>query len=73
MFSQDTFVAFPCCSPEHPLMRAKGRSILGGDRQSFQEYTDRVTLRFASVFFIGVVLHFLMFFCWRNYFPLYID
>lgn len=32
-------------SPEHPLMRAKGRSILGGERQSFQEYTDVVTSR----------------------------
>ncbi|XP_062217685.1 serine/threonine-protein kinase EDR1-like [Phragmites australis] len=27
-------------SPEHPLMRARGRSILGGEKQSFQEYTE---------------------------------
>ncbi|XP_020098528.1 serine/threonine-protein kinase EDR1-like isoform X4 [Ananas comosus] len=27
-------------SPEHSLFRAKGRSILSGDRQSFTEYTD---------------------------------
>ncbi|XP_062206482.1 serine/threonine-protein kinase EDR1-like [Phragmites australis] len=27
-------------SPEHPLMRAKGRSILGGEKQSFQEYAE---------------------------------
>jgi hypothetical protein len=44
---------FHRCSPEHPLMRAKGRSILGGERQSFQEYTDVVTSRFVSCFFCG--------------------
>ncbi|PWZ11812.1 Serine/threonine-protein kinase CTR1 [Zea mays] len=27
-------------SPEHPLMRARGRSILGSEKQSFQEYTE---------------------------------
>ncbi|TVU35574.1 hypothetical protein EJB05_17472 [Eragrostis curvula] len=27
-------------SPEHPLMRARGRSILGGEKQSFQEYAE---------------------------------
>ncbi|KAG2599738.1 hypothetical protein PVAP13_5KG434300 [Panicum virgatum] len=27
-------------SPEHSLMRARGRSILGGEKQSFQEYTE---------------------------------
>ncbi|AQK97264.1 Protein kinase superfamily protein [Zea mays] len=26
--------------PEHPLMRARGRSILGSEKQSFQEYTE---------------------------------
>ncbi|ONM39390.1 ATP binding protein [Zea mays] len=35
------FIVFePRCSPEHPLMRARGRSILGGEKQSFQEYTE---------------------------------
>ncbi|KAH7657793.1 Non-specific serine/threonine protein kinase protein [Dioscorea alata] len=29
-------------SPEHPLSRARARSMLGGDRQSFREYTDGV-------------------------------
>ncbi|URE07075.1 STYKc [Musa troglodytarum] len=29
-------------SPEHPLSRARGRSILSGDRQLFREYTDGV-------------------------------
>ncbi|XP_064964427.1 serine/threonine-protein kinase EDR1 isoform X7 [Musa acuminata AAA Group] len=28
--------------PEHPLSRARGRSILSGDRQLFREYTDGV-------------------------------
>ncbi|KAG0485590.1 hypothetical protein HPP92_009669 [Vanilla planifolia] len=27
-------------SPEHPLYKARGRSMLGGDRQSFVEYMD---------------------------------
>ncbi|KAK3165049.1 hypothetical protein QOZ80_1AG0028300 [Eleusine coracana subsp. coracana] len=27
-------------SPEHPLMRARGRSILGGEKNSFQEYAE---------------------------------
>ncbi|KAL6614750.1 hypothetical protein ACP70R_037020 [Stipagrostis hirtigluma subsp. patula] len=27
-------------SPEYPLLRARGRSILGGEKQSFQEYTE---------------------------------
>ncbi|XP_042477709.1 serine/threonine-protein kinase EDR1-like [Macadamia integrifolia] len=27
-------------SPEHPLFRARGRSMLSGDRQSFREYSD---------------------------------
>lgn len=27
-------------SPEHPLSKARGRSMLGGDRQSFMEYSD---------------------------------
>lgn len=27
-------------SPEHPLTRARGRSILGAERQSFQEYAE---------------------------------
>ncbi|XXG67452.1 hypothetical protein AAC387_Pa06g0801 [Persea americana] len=27
-------------SPEHPLFRAQGRSMLSGDRQSFREYAD---------------------------------
>ncbi|KAJ4976744.1 hypothetical protein NE237_001850 [Protea cynaroides] len=27
-------------SPEHPLLRAHGRSMLSGDRQSFREYSD---------------------------------
>lgn len=36
------------CSPEHPLSRARGRSILSGDRQLFREYTDGVA---ASRFF----------------------
>ncbi|GJM93602.1 hypothetical protein PR202_ga10169 [Eleusine coracana subsp. coracana] len=31
---------FPWCSPEHPLMRARGRSILGGEKNSFQEYAE---------------------------------
>ncbi|KAJ8505974.1 hypothetical protein OPV22_006860 [Ensete ventricosum] len=31
-------------SPEHPLSRAQGRSILGGDRQLFREYTDGVAV-----------------------------
>ncbi|KAK8943309.1 Serine/threonine-protein kinase EDR1 [Platanthera guangdongensis] len=26
--------------PEHPLSKARGRSMLGGDRQSFMEYSD---------------------------------
>ncbi|XP_042437450.1 serine/threonine-protein kinase EDR1-like isoform X2 [Zingiber officinale] len=29
-------------SPEHPLFRARGRSMLGGDRQSFRAYADDV-------------------------------
>ncbi|XP_039127182.1 serine/threonine-protein kinase EDR1-like isoform X2 [Dioscorea cayenensis subsp. rotundata] len=29
-------------SPEHPLSRARARSMLGGDRQSFREYADGV-------------------------------
>ncbi|XP_058095570.1 probable serine/threonine-protein kinase SIS8 isoform X2 [Magnolia sinica] len=29
-------------SPEHPLFRARGRSMLSGDRQSFREYADGV-------------------------------
>ena len=36
-------------SPEHPLMRARGRSILGGEKQSFQEYTESgAASRFAN-------------------------
>ncbi|WOL20592.1 hypothetical protein Cni_G29397 [Canna indica] len=31
-------------SPEHPLYRARGRSMLGGDRQSFREFADSVTV-----------------------------
>ncbi|XP_043701429.1 serine/threonine-protein kinase EDR1-like isoform X2 [Telopea speciosissima] len=27
-------------SPEHPLFRARGRSMLSGDRQSFREYSE---------------------------------
>ncbi|KAL5725612.1 mitogen-activated protein kinase kinase kinase [Ranunculus cassubicifolius] len=27
-------------SPEHPLLRARGRSMLSGGKQSFREYTD---------------------------------
>ncbi|KAI3958269.1 hypothetical protein MKW92_002001 [Papaver armeniacum] len=27
-------------SPEHPLLRARGRSMLGGRRQSFRDYAD---------------------------------
>lgn len=30
-------------SPEHPLSKARGRSMLGGDRQSFTEYSDVTT------------------------------
>ncbi|KAF9619162.1 hypothetical protein IFM89_005176 [Coptis chinensis] len=34
-------VSFPSCSsPEHPLLRARGRSMLSGGRQSFREYVD---------------------------------
>ncbi|XP_038981436.1 serine/threonine-protein kinase EDR1-like isoform X2 [Phoenix dactylifera] len=29
-------------SPEHPLFRTRGRSMLSGDRQSFREYADGV-------------------------------
>ncbi|CAI9299740.1 unnamed protein product [Lactuca saligna] len=29
-------------SPEHPSLRARGRSMLGGDRRSFREYPDDV-------------------------------
>lgn len=29
-------------SPEHPLLRARGRSMLSGDRQAFREYADGV-------------------------------
>ncbi|KAJ6810458.1 putative serine/threonine-protein kinase EDR1 isoform X2 [Iris pallida] len=29
-------------SPEHPLFRARGRSMLSGDRQSFREYAEGV-------------------------------
>jgi len=39
-------------SPEHPLMRARGRSILGGEKQSFQEYTESgAASRFANCAF----------------------
>ncbi|KAJ8455262.1 hypothetical protein OPV22_035190, partial [Ensete ventricosum] len=31
-------------SPEHPLCRTRGRSMLGSDRQSFREYADGVTI-----------------------------
>jgi hypothetical protein len=38
------------CSPEHPLMRARGRSILGGEKQSFQEYAENaVASRFDKL------------------------
>jgi hypothetical protein len=41
---------FPWYSPEHPLMRARGRSILGGEKQSFQEYAENtVASRFAKL------------------------
>ena len=36
-------------SPEHPLMKARGRSILGGEKQPFQEYTESgAASRFAN-------------------------
>lgn len=57
MLSRDTFfLFFPWCSPEHPLTRARGRSILGAERQSFQEYAESgVASRFAiCVFFVCV-------------------
>ncbi|CAL9084353.1 unnamed protein product [Musa textilis] len=31
-------------SPEHPVSRARGRSMLGGDRQLFREYADGVII-----------------------------
>lgn len=29
-------------SPEHPLYRARGRSMLSGDRKSFRDYSDDI-------------------------------
>jgi hypothetical protein len=38
---------FWLCSPEHPSFRARGRSMLSGDRKSFREFADDVaTSRF---------------------------
>lgn len=37
------------CSPEHPLMKTRARSILGGEQHSFQEYAESgVTSRFDN-------------------------
>lgn len=47
-----SFFFFP--SPEHPLMRARARSILGGEKQPFQEYTESGSAsRFATCCYFG--------------------
>lgn len=38
----DFYICIGYCSPEHPSLRARGRSMLGGDRRSFREYPDDV-------------------------------
>jgi hypothetical protein len=49
------FIFLSWCSPEHPLMRARGRSILGGEKQSFQEYTESgAASRFVNCAILGV-------------------
>ncbi|RWW75378.1 hypothetical protein BHE74_00016603 [Ensete ventricosum] len=39
-----TCCCFDTCSPEHPVSRARERSMLGGDRQLFREYADGVII-----------------------------
>ncbi|RRT53885.1 hypothetical protein B296_00030963 [Ensete ventricosum] len=39
-----TSCCFDTCSPEHPVSRARERSMLGGDRQLFREYADGVII-----------------------------
>ncbi|RZR85420.1 hypothetical protein BHM03_00012399 [Ensete ventricosum] len=63
-----TSCCFDTCSPEHPVSRARERSMLGGDRQLFREYADGVIISrsisclcfgYSSVFLSYLVLAFL--------------
>ena len=39
-FLSEIYFAFYFCSPEHPSLRTRGRSMLSGDRKSFRDFTD---------------------------------
>lgn len=50
-------IIFGFLSPEHPSFRARGRSLLSGDRKSFRDYADDIaTSRFLPL----LILYFLL-------------
>ena len=49
-------IIFCFISPEHPSFRARGRSMLSGDRKSFRDYADDIA---ASRFLLLLILNFL--------------
>lgn len=52
------------CSPEHPSFRARGRSMLSGDRTAFRDFTDdQATSRLSSFLSLNICFYTVKLYC----------